>query len=114
MEGMRQNGERRHLVIGHLAPGRVRIDVELALHPQASLGGGCRNQLEDHRIADERLAAPVLADEGKEAMLNLVPFARARRKVADRDRQVPSHRPTVAVPISTSAPANRCCPRHRQ
>lgn len=85
MEGMRQNGERRHLVIGHLALGRVRIHVELALDSQASLRGGCRNQLEDHRIAGERLAAPVLADAGKEAMLNLVPFARSGRQVADRD-----------------------------
>src|SRR5205823_12772051 len=30
---------------------------------------------------------PILADPSKEAVFNLVPFARSRRKVADRDRQ---------------------------
>ena len=33
-------------------------------------------------MADQRLAAPVLGDVGEEAMLDLVPFAGAGRKVA--------------------------------
>src|SRR5271165_258399 len=36
-------------------------------------------------IADEWLGAPVVADEGEEAVLDLVPLAGARRQVADRD-----------------------------
>jgi hypothetical protein len=37
-------------------------------------------------MAYERLAAPVLADEGEQAMLDLVPLACTWRKVAHRDR----------------------------
>ena len=44
-----------------------------------------RDQLDDHAIADERLGAPVLADEGEEAVLDLVPLAGAGRQVADHD-----------------------------
>ena len=95
---MRQNGERRHLVIGYLALGRVRIRVELALDSQASLCGGCRDQLEDHCIAGERLPTPVTADPGKEAMLNLVPFARAWRK----------WQTVISTPISSA----NCCSSH--
>ena len=36
-------------------------------------------------MAPEWLAAPVLADKGEEPMLDLVPFAGARRKVAHRE-----------------------------
>ena len=82
-----QDGKRSHLFIGHLTTRKVAIRVELALHRQARLGRGRSNQFEDHRVARERLAAPVLTDPGKEAMLNLVPFTRSRRQVADRDRQ---------------------------
>jgi len=42
---------------------------------------------EDDGVVGERLAAPVLTDPGKEAMFNLVPFARSRRQVAHGDRQ---------------------------
>src|SRR5882672_10093499 len=48
-------------------------------------GGGGRDQLDDHAMADEGLGAPVLADEGEEAVLDLVPLAGAGRQVADRD-----------------------------
>src|SRR5713101_7740822 len=78
MKGVWQDGKRRHLFIGHFTTGKVAIGVELALHRQACLGGGRSDQLEDHCVAHERLAAPVLTDPGKEAMLNLVPFTRSR------------------------------------
>src|SRR5258708_38734863 len=77
-----------HLFIGHLAPGGVGMGIELALHRQTCLSRGRSDQLQDHRIASERLAAPILADPGKEAMLNFIPFARSRRQVAHRDREI--------------------------
>src|SRR6266700_4491223 len=80
MESSWQNGKGRHLFIRYLASGGIGIGVELALHRQASLCRGRSDQLHDYRIASERLAAPVLTDPGKEAMLNLVPFARAWRQ----------------------------------
>src|SRR3989442_1876234 len=74
-----------HVFIRYFASCWVEVGVELALHRQPSFGRGRGNQLEDHSVADKRLAAPVLADPGEETMLDLVPFARAWRQVADRD-----------------------------
>src|SRR5260370_8833177 len=85
MEGVGPYGEGGHLFLRHLASGRVRIVVELTLHRESGLRRGRRDQLQDHCVARQRLAAPVLADPGKETMLDLVPFARARRQVADRE-----------------------------
>src|SRR3984893_11174703 len=59
--------------------------VSSSQHSEAGFGGSGRNQLDDHPIADEWLGAPVLADKGKEAVLDLVPLAGARRQVADHD-----------------------------
>src|SRR5882724_4902255 len=54
--------------------------------PHARFGGsGGRDQLDDDPIADEWLGAPVLADEGEEAVLDFVPLAGARRQVSDHD-----------------------------
>jgi hypothetical protein len=38
-------------------------------------------------VTDERLAAPVEVDEGKETMFDVIPLTGAGRKVADADRQ---------------------------
>ena len=78
MENVWLNAERSHLCIRHLASSGIARRVELALHGQSSFSRGRGDQLEDDRVADQRLAAPVLADPGKEAMLDLVPFAGAR------------------------------------
>src|ERR1700736_5844182 len=59
--------------------------VSSSQHSEAGFGGSGRNQLDDHPIADEWLGAPVLADKGKEAVLDLVPLAGAGRQVADHD-----------------------------
>jgi hypothetical protein len=85
VEGVRQNGKGGHVFVGHLASRRVVVRVELALDSQARCGRGRRDQLQDHRVADEWLAAPILANLGKEAMLNLVPFTGSRRQVAHRE-----------------------------
>src|SRR5438105_11589547 len=44
----------------------VLAGVEFAAHGEAGFGGGGRDQLDNHAIADEWLGAPVLADEGEE------------------------------------------------
>jgi hypothetical protein len=54
-------------------------------HGEAGFGGGRRDRLDDHAIADEWFGAPVLADEREEAVLDLVPLAGAGRQVADHD-----------------------------
>jgi len=66
------------LTPGGKSSGRVRFE--------AGLGGGCGDQLDDHLITDERLAAPVAGDEREQAMLDLVPLARARQQATHGDR----------------------------
>ena len=85
MERVRLDGEGGHLFIRYFASRGVEVRIELALHRQPRFGRGGGNQLEDHRVADERLATPVLADPGEETMFDLVPFAGSRRQVADHD-----------------------------
>jgi len=57
----------------------------LAGDGQSGFGGGGGDELDDDQVANERLAAPVLRDEREQAMLYLVPLARAGRHVVDRD-----------------------------
>src|SRR5262249_8109308 len=59
----------------------IRVLIQLADHRQARRGRRGRNQVDNHLVAHERLPAPVLADEGEQPMLDLVPLARARREV---------------------------------
>ena len=42
---------------------------------EAGAGRGRADQLDDHGMREQRLAAPVLRDEGEQAMLDAVPFA---------------------------------------
>ena len=75
---------------GHL---RVRDDnaagvlasVEFAAHRETGFGGGGRDQFDDDPVADERLGAPVLADEGEKPVFDFVPLAGAGRQVADHN-----------------------------
>ena len=57
----------------------------------------------------ERFAAPVLRDEGEQAVLDLVPLARARRQVTDRDREAELVGEALATRASTAASDSRCC-----
>src|SRR5581483_10583046 len=47
---------------------------------------GRRDEVDNDLVADEGFTAPVLADEGEQAVLDLVPFAGAGRKVAHGNR----------------------------
>src|ERR1700730_7533176 len=74
-----------HVCVRYDNAARVLAGVEFTAHSEAGFGGSGRNQLDDHPIADERLGAPVLADKGKEAVLDLVPLAGAGGQGADHD-----------------------------
>src|SRR3954463_1030791 len=76
-----------HLGIGHLDAFRVGAAVEAALDGEAGAGGGAGDQLDDHLVGQQGLAAPGLGDEGEQPMLDSVPLAGARRQVGHRDRQ---------------------------
>jgi hypothetical protein len=54
---------------------------------ESGSGGGGGNEVDYDLMTDQGFAAPVLADEGEQAMFDLVPFAGARGKMADFDVQ---------------------------
>ena len=53
-------------VVSHLNAGRITIGVDLATHRESGFGSRCGDQLHDHLMDYERLAAPILADEDEE------------------------------------------------
>src|SRR5215510_15661887 len=72
-----------HLRVEDLDALLVFVAVETALHGQSGLGLRIGDQFDDHPMGEERLAAPILRDEGKQPMLYPVPFAGPRREVGD-------------------------------
>gem|GEM_PF-4506433 len=76
-----------NLGVRYGAAGRVRGGVQFAPDPETRSRGGSPNEVHDHFMADQRLAAPVLADGGKQAVFNLIPLAGSGRQVAHCDLQ---------------------------
>ena len=76
-----------HLCLADLGSAGVGTGVEFRLHFQPFGRGGVGDQVDDDLMAHQRLTAPVLRDVTEEPMLDLVPFARSRRKVADAQTQ---------------------------
>jgi hypothetical protein len=74
-----------HLGLCHLDARFVLIGVENCLHPESTLRFRGPDQIHDRLIVEQRLPFPGQADEGKQPVLDLVPVARSRRVMADRD-----------------------------
>src|SRR2546423_20740 len=83
LEGIALNVEGSHFGIGDFDTFWIEALVDVASDGEAGLGGSGADQLNDDVVADERLAAPVLGDVGKEAMLDAVPFAGAGRQMGN-------------------------------
>ena len=80
---LKPNG--RHLARAHLDTSRILPSIEGRLDAQPRGGAGTANEADDHLTAQQGLSPPVRGDVAKHAMLDLVPFARARGKVAYRN-----------------------------
>src|SRR5271157_3255208 len=76
-----------YLLVGHLDTGRVDAGVQLRMDFQPGFGGGAGDEVHDHLVTDQRFAAPVLTDKGKQSVLDFIPFAGPRRKVTDGNAQ---------------------------
>jgi hypothetical protein len=62
----------REFLIGHLHSGTIGFSVSLGMDEESG-GGVCGgNQGDDKLVTDEGFAPPVLADEGEQAMFDLV------------------------------------------
>ena len=103
---MRSELDRLHLVVGYLAPFFVAARVEFALHFEHPRR--CRDEVH-HSLAVRRgLPRQLKVAMNENAELDLVPLARARRKVANGDLRV-RQPDAVAFPQSRSVAV--CCPR---
>ena len=101
MKRMRVQREVVHLRAGDNAARRVASLVQFGFDAQTGGRAGVADQL-DHRLEGaERTAAPILRDVAEEAMLDLVPLARARAENARRGCAGAGRRPGVAVAAST-------------
>ena len=63
----------------------IVLFVKAASDLEAGIGFGGGDQLDDDLMAEERLAAPIDADEREHAVFDAVPFAGAGRMMGDRD-----------------------------
>ena len=61
--------------------------VETRMNLEAIGRGRVRDEIDYNLISDERAPPPVRRDVAEHSVLDLVPLARARRKVADGDSQ---------------------------
>ena len=87
MECIPLDVEGPHFAVGDFYAFRIDVGVDPALNPKAFLCCRRGDQVDDDFMAHERFAAPILADERKQAMFDFVPLARAGREMTDRDGQ---------------------------
>lgn len=76
-----------HLLVGDLFAFFVFLVEHTGTHIESGGGGGGANVLEDGLIAVQRATRPIVADLGKQAMFDGIPFRAPRRIVTDRDLQ---------------------------
>lgn len=85
MEAVPLKAHGRHLRVGDSDAGGIVPAVEFSTDVQAGAAVGRTDETDDRRQIDERRAPPVHRDVREQAVLDLVPFARARREVTDGD-----------------------------
>ena len=73
-------------LVGHFRFQWVLGVVQGRFDPQALFGAGVGDQVNNHFVADQRAAAPVLRDVAEHAVFDFVPFAGPRREMTDMDR----------------------------
>src|ERR1700680_1230641 len=70
-----------------LGSGRVAAGIDFSMNLESLRSGRGGDEIDDHLVAQQRFSAPVLTDETEQPVLDLVPLACARRKMADSDPQ---------------------------
>ena len=87
VEGVPLEMELLHGLLRDFDPSWIRVLIQLAYNCQPRRGRRGRNEVHNYLVTHERLPAPVLADEGEQPMLDLVPLARPWREVGHGDLQ---------------------------
>lgn len=87
MESVGTQLDRGKLLLAHFDSLRVRAHVQMSLNAEAGSGSSGSDEVEDDSVAYRLFTAPVLRDEGEQAVLDCVPLAGSGRQVANRDLQ---------------------------
>ena len=87
MEKVSHYGDRIFLLVGEFDFCGVEVRVEFAADGQSCARRGAGDEVDDGLVGLEGSSAPVLGDSGEKSVLDLVPFAGARRVVRDGDFQ---------------------------
>ena len=77
-----------HFLIADLAAFFIAFVVQPSLDIEAGFRFRISDKVDDGDAVEERPAAPIFGNEAEHAVLDLIPLARARRKVRDMDGQV--------------------------
>src|SRR5712692_8751069 len=87
MKLIRVKIESLHFLLGDFATGWIFAAIQAARHFQSFGGRRLGNEMDDRFVVTQWLATPIRRDEGKEAVLDLVPLAGPGRKMTDRNGQ---------------------------
>jgi hypothetical protein len=87
VELIRLDRETIHLPVSDLSTERIAVRIQLRPDGQPFLRRRVPDQIDDDLTAHQRTAPPVYGNVAEHPMLDLVPLAGARRKVASRDPQ---------------------------
>src|SRR3990172_7267233 len=104
MKLVRRYVEGRHLRVGYLLLRRVLARIQDAADFEAGRGRRTGDEVDDRRMGEQGLSSPVLADEGKQPVFDLVPLARSRRKMAHRDWVAKTVRQALQFPFPQTHP----------
>src|SRR5579884_545797 len=91
-------------VVGNRAAGLVRSGVESCAHPQSCLRGGRSDEVHHDFVREQWATPPVPRDVREEAMLDLVPLARARRQMRDVDAKSGPIGESLKVELPSAVP----------
>ena len=97
------------LFVGDFDSGRIAVRVNLRADLETHLCGGCCDEIYDDLMAHQGLPSPVLADEGEQTMFDLVPFAGARRQMANKNFNPGFVGEFLQVLTSIAARESHCC-----
>ena len=87
MKPIRLKIDALHLFFGDFAAGWIFATVQSACHFQPFRSRRLSNEMDDGFVISQWFATPIRRDEGKKAVLDLVPLARPWGKMTDRDGQ---------------------------
>jgi hypothetical protein len=93
----------RHLLRRDFSSRLVTPAVKPAIDLRSFGGGGAGDQTHDRFRVTQRFATPVGRNEREQAVFDLVPFARPRRKVTNRNLRRTSGSDTMHEEIASPA-----------